>query len=69
MHFDNNEKCHYAIGEKKFKFIPKSIRVGEKYLSAVATSVSCERLFSKAGNINSKKRSRPLQIELTILSI
>ncbi|XP_050066428.1 E3 SUMO-protein ligase ZBED1-like [Aphis gossypii] len=43
--------------ENEFKYSAVSL-LAKKYLSIVATSVPCERLFSEAGTIISKKRNR-----------
>jgi len=37
---------------------PTIARLARKYLAIPATSVTCERIFSDAGNIITKKRSR-----------
>jgi len=56
------KKCHRDEDPFKFRkensnLYPEVSKLAKKYLSIVATSVPCERLFSEAGNITSKKRS------------
>ncbi|XP_025418328.1 zinc finger BED domain-containing protein 1-like [Sipha flava] len=55
-------KCHRDEDPLKWwkensNLYPEVSKLAKKYLSIVATSVPCERLFSEAGNITSKKRS------------
>lgn len=57
------KKCHRDEDPLKWwkensNLYPEVSKLAKKYLSIVATSVQCERLFSEAGNITSKKRSR-----------
>ncbi|XP_025410705.1 zinc finger BED domain-containing protein 1-like [Sipha flava] len=55
-------KCHRDEDPLKWwkensNLYPEVSKLAKKYLSIIATSVPCERLFSEAGNITSKKRS------------
>lgn len=40
------------------KIYPAVLRIANKYLNVVATSVLCERLFSEAGQVVNKRRNR-----------
>lgn len=56
-------KCHRGEDPLKWwkensNLYPEVSVLAKKYLSIVATSVPCERLFSEAGNITSKTRNR-----------
>lgn len=48
-------KWWYQIGSKQFPFL---FEASKKYLTMPATSVPSERVFSNAGNVLNKKRSR-----------
>jgi len=45
----------WKYNEKKY---PVVSQMAKKYLSVIATSVPCERLFSEAGQVISKRRNR-----------
>jgi hypothetical protein len=46
---------------------PRLHTVGKKRVCVVATSVACERIFSKAGQILSEKRSRMKSSKLSTI--
>lgn len=46
------------------ELLPISWRVAMKILSIPATSLGCERLFSRAGHLQSKSRNRLLPLHL-----
>lgn len=56
---------YWSAKEAKFNLLRELAR---KYLSVPATSVPSERVFSKAGELISKKRSRlhPKQVQMTL---
>lgn len=56
----NKDHCPFSWWKKYWKKFPKMSQLAKVYLSAPASTVYSERLFSEAGNIYENKRNRLL---------